>query len=226
MFNSSGSIIWSKTYSYSSDSVRFYSIRNLPDSFILAGKAGNRVILVKTDSSGNLVWGKSFSISPSEGLKVIPINGIFVFGNYNGKALAIKADSSGRYNPISLNSINATMSSNTFSLTPTSVTVIASNDPLSPSSSYINIDSVDRPRVVFTQPDSGEVDVPLSANIGVWFSKDIDTTSVSSGVSISGWDGSSFRSYTFSTTCPASNFCVLDPILNFRPNEEITVRRL
>ncbi len=189
MFNSSGSIIWSKTYSYSSDSVRFYSIRNLPDSFILAGKAGNRVILVKTDSSGNLVWGKSFSISPSEGLKVIPINGIFVFGNYNGKALAIKADSSGRYNPISPNSINATMSSNTFSLTPTS----------SPSSSYINIDSVDRPRVVFTQPDSGEVDVPLSANIGVWFSKDIDTTSVGSGVSISGWDGSSFRSYTFST---------------------------
>jgi len=79
--------------------------------------------------------------------------------------------------------------------------------------------------VVFTVPDSGDINVPLSANIGVWFSKPInDTTINASSVSITGWDGSSFRNYSFTTTCPMPNFCVLDPILNFRPNEEITVR--
>jgi hypothetical protein len=82
-----------------------------------------------------------------------------------------------------------------------------------------------RPRVVLTRPDSGSIYVPLSANIGVWFSKPIiDTTVNASSVSITGWDGSSFRNYSFNRTCPMPNFCVLDPILNFRPNEEITVR--
>jgi len=82
-----------------------------------------------------------------------------------------------------------------------------------------------RPRIVLTHPDSGSIYVPLSANIGVWFSKPIiDTTVNASSVSITGWDGSSFRTYSFNRTCPMSNFCVLDPILNFRPNEEITVR--
>ena len=79
--------------------------------------------------------------------------------------------------------------------------------------------------VVFTVPDSGDINVPLSANIGVWFSRAVDTTSVNNtSISITGWDGSSFRTYSFISTCPMSNFCVLDPILNFRPNEEITVR--
>jgi hypothetical protein len=79
--------------------------------------------------------------------------------------------------------------------------------------------------VVFTVPDSGDINVSLSANIGVWFSKAVDTTSVNNKrISITGWDGSSFRNYIFNRTCPMPNFCVLDPILNFRPNEEITVR--
>jgi hypothetical protein len=79
--------------------------------------------------------------------------------------------------------------------------------------------------VVFTVPDSGDINVSLSANIGVWFSRAVDTTSVNNtNISITGWDGSSFRNYSFNRTCPMSNFCVLDPILNFRPNEEITVR--
>ncbi|MFZ8826504.1 MAG: Ig-like domain-containing protein [Candidatus Caldipriscus sp.] len=79
--------------------------------------------------------------------------------------------------------------------------------------------------VVFTVPDSGDINVPLSANIGVWFSRAVDTTSVNNtSISITGWDGSSFRNYSFNSTCPMPNFCVLDPILNFRPNEEITVR--
>ncbi|MFZ8833176.1 MAG: Ig-like domain-containing protein, partial [Candidatus Caldipriscus sp.] len=82
-----------------------------------------------------------------------------------------------------------------------------------------------RPRIVLTRPDSGSIYVPLSANIGVWFSKHInDTTINASSVSITGWDGNSFRTYSFTKTCPMPNFCVLDPILNFRPNEEITVR--
>jgi hypothetical protein len=79
--------------------------------------------------------------------------------------------------------------------------------------------------VVFTVPDSGDINVPLSANIGVWFSRAVDTASVNNtNISITGWDGSSFRTYSFNRTCPMPNFCVLDPILNFRPNEEITVR--
>jgi hypothetical protein len=79
--------------------------------------------------------------------------------------------------------------------------------------------------VVFTVPDSGDINVSLSANIGVWFSRAVDTTSVNNtNISITGWDGSSFRNYSFNRTCPMPNFCVLDPILNFRPNEEITVR--
>jgi hypothetical protein len=52
----------------------------------------------------------------------------------------------------------------------------------------------------------------------------IDTTINASSVSITGWDGSSFRTYSFNRICPMLNFCVLDPILNFRPSEEITVR--
>jgi hypothetical protein len=79
--------------------------------------------------------------------------------------------------------------------------------------------------VVFTVPDSGDINVSLSANIGVWFSRAVDTASVNNtNISITGWDGSSFRTYSFIKTCPMLNFCVLDPILNFRPNEEITVR--
>ncbi|MFZ8833124.1 MAG: Ig-like domain-containing protein, partial [Candidatus Caldipriscus sp.] len=115
------------------------------------------------------------------------------------------------------------------SLTPLRDTTVS---PLSSSisrSSYTpNIDTIcfSEPfRVVFTVPDSGDINVSLSANIGVWFSRAVDTTSVNNtSISITGWDGSSFRNYSFNRTCPMPNFCVLDPTLNFRPNEEITVR--
>ena len=96
--------------------------------------------------------------------------------------------------------------------------------PYSPRDSIICF-SGSPPTVVFTVPDSGDIDVSLSANIGVWFSRDIDTNTVNnSTVSITGWDGSSFRSYSFNKTCPMPTFCVLDPTTNFRPNEEVTVR--
>jgi len=110
----------------------------------------------------------------------------------------------------------------------TLITDLAGN-PLIPHSIYFvirdtTIDAT-RPRIVLTHPDSGSIYVSLSANIGVWFSKPIiDTTINASSVSITGWDGSSFRTYSFNRICPMLNFCVLDPILNFRPSEEITVR--
>ncbi len=81
-----------------------------------------------------------------------------------------------------------------------------------------------KPRVILTQPDSGEVNVPLSANIGVWFSKPMDTTTINNtSVIIRGWDGSSLRNYNFARTCPLSMFCVLDPYPDFRPNELVYV---
>ncbi len=78
--------------------------------------------------------------------------------------------------------------------------------------------------VVLTSPDSGEINVPLNANIGVWFSDEVDTSTVNgSSVSIRGWDGSSVRYYSFSVTCPTNLFCVLDPSPLFRPSEIVTV---
>jgi hypothetical protein len=112
----------------------------------------------------------------------------------------------------------------------TLITDLAGNRLIPDSIYFVVRDSIGgsdttRPRIVLTRPDSGSIYVPLSANIGVWFSKPIiDTTINASSVSITGWDGSSFRNYSFNRICPMPNFCVLDPILNFRPNEEITVR--
>ena len=109
----------------------------------------------------------------------------------------------------------------------TLITDLAGNRLIPDSIYFVIRDTIDatRPRIVLTHPDSGSIYVSLSANIGVWFSKPIiDTTVNASSVSITGWDGSSFRTYSFNRTCPMPNFCVLDPILNFRPNEEITVR--
>ncbi|NPB03869.1 MAG: T9SS type A sorting domain-containing protein [Thermotogae bacterium] len=77
-----------------------------------------------------------------------------------------------------------------------------------------------RPYVVFTQPDSGEINVPLNANVGVWFSGPIDTTTVN-GYSVTINDGSS--SYPFSVSCPFTNMCVLDPLNDFPPGAHITV---
>ncbi len=78
--------------------------------------------------------------------------------------------------------------------------------------------------VVLTSPDSGEINVPLNANIGVWFSDEVDTSSVNVGsISVRGWDGSSVRNYPFSVTCPTNLFCVLDPSFLFRPSELVTV---
>ena len=74
--------------------------------------------------------------------------------------------------------------------------------------------------VIFTQPDSGEINVPLNANIGVWFSGPIDTTTVNT-YSVDITDGS--ISYPFTVSCPFSNMCVLDPVGDFPPSANITV---
>ncbi len=85
--------------------------------------------------------------------------------------------------------------------------------------------TTDTPRVILTSPDSGEINVPLNVNIGVWFSSPVDTTTVRPGnVRIRGWDGSSVATYTFTRTCPTSLFCVLNPFPRFRPAEEVAVR--
>ena len=79
-------------------------------------------------------------------------------------------------------------------------------------------------KVILTSPDSGEINVPLNANIGVWFSDEIDTTTVNAGsVYIRGWDGTSVVNYSFTVSCPTALFCVLDPSPLFRPSEEVTV---
>ncbi|NPA80085.1 MAG: Ig-like domain-containing protein [Thermotogae bacterium] len=76
------------------------------------------------------------------------------------------------------------------------------------------------PRVVFTQPDSGEIDVPLNASIGVWFSTDINPATINS-YTVDITDGS--ISYPFTVTCPLANMCVLDPLRDFPPGGEIRV---
>lgn len=78
--------------------------------------------------------------------------------------------------------------------------------------------------VALTSPDSGEINVPLNANIGVWFSDRVRTSTVNDGsIHIRGWDGHSIRTYSFSVTCPTDLFCVLDPSPLFRPSEVVTV---
>ncbi len=74
--------------------------------------------------------------------------------------------------------------------------------------------------IVFTQPDSGEINVPLNANVGVWFSGPIDTTTVNT-YSVVVSDGT--VSYPFTTSCPFPNMCVLDPVGDFPPSATITV---
>ncbi len=78
--------------------------------------------------------------------------------------------------------------------------------------------------VALTSPDSGEINVPLNANIGVWFSDRVRTSTVNeNSINIRGWDGYSIRTYSFSVTCPTDLFCVLDPSPLFRPSEVVTV---
>ncbi len=78
----------------------------------------------------------------------------------------------------------------------------------------------DRPRVIFTQPDSGEINVPLNANIGVWFSTAIDPTTVNT-YTVDITDGT--VNYPFTVSCPFPNMCVLDPLGDFPPATNITV---
>ncbi len=94
--------------------------------------------------------------------------------------------------------------------------------PLAPGSRISLSFSVlpERPRILFTQPDSGEIDVPLNANVGVWFSTGIDSTTVNSyTVDIS--DGT--VTYPFTVSCSLPNMCVLDPIGDFPPATRIAV---
>ncbi|MDT7904591.1 MAG: Ig-like domain-containing protein, partial [Candidatus Caldipriscus sp.] len=62
----------------------------------------------------------------------------------------------------------------------TLITDLAGN-PLIPYSMYFVVrdstggSDTTRPRIVLTRPDSGSIYVPLSANIGVWFSRAVDT---------------------------------------------------
>jgi hypothetical protein len=237
--DNNGNPSWAKTYS-SSDRVRFNSIRRTSGGFVLTGRIGDNVLLVKTDTSGNVIWAKKFSgfSTSAEGISLRVLgDGIFIGGNSDNDLLTIKTNNSGMVS--SCDSFVTDVSLNTTSLSLLVSTVAYASVPLtlslptplslSVSTSSINTSTVcldaTRPRIVLTHPDSGSIYVPLSANIGVWFSKPIiDTTINASSVSITGWDGSSFRTYSFNRTCPTPNFCVLDPILKFRPNEEITVR--
>jgi len=103
-----------------------------------------------------------------------------------------------------------------------------SSNPLVPYSFSFTVrtptPSTDTPRIVLTSPDSGEINVPLNANVGVWFSSSIDTNSLNlRTVQIRGWDGSSVVTYTFLRTCPTNLFCVLDPSPRFRPSEMVMV---
>lgn len=236
--DNNGNPLWAKTYS-SSDSVRFNSIRRTSGGFVLTGRIGNNVLLVKTDTSGNVIWAKKFSefSTYAEGISLRVLgDGIFIGGNSENDLLTIKTNNSGMVpscdsfvTDVSLDATSLSLSVDSITTLPVSLTLSPTSLSLSVSTPSINTNTVcldtTRPRIVLTHPDSGSIYVPLSANIGVWFSKPIiDTTVNASSVSITGWDGSSFRTYSFNRTCPTPNFCVLDPILNFRPNEEITVR--
>jgi hypothetical protein len=70
--NAAGSLIWNKTYSHSSDD-RANSLALTNDGgFIMTGQTdavggtGYDIILIKTDSSGNLSWAKRFATASNE----------------------------------------------------------------------------------------------------------------------------------------------------------------
>lgn len=77
------------------------------------------------------------------------------------------------------------------------------------------------PVIVFTRPDSGEVNVPINTNIGVQFSKDMDTTTINStNIRII---GSSSGVHLFNKSCPTLNYCILDPNTDFNTSETVMV---
>jgi hypothetical protein len=198
----------------------------------LYGSMGNPAIAI-LDTSGNLlsfvkdtnVIGNVRFLDPENGVAIYRGDFQAFFMKTNPNFLGTCGMSSATASVSSLSNPSDT----TLTLPPPSdITVSPLSSPISRSSYPPNtsLRCFSEPfTVVFTVPDSGDINVPLSANIGVWFSRAVDTTSVNNtSISITGWDGSSFRTYSFISTCPMPNFCVLDPILNFRPNEEITVR--
>ncbi len=78
-----------------------------------------------------------------------------------------------------------------------------------------------RVEVLFTQPDNGEINVPLDVNIGVWFSGPVDTTTITpTSLIIS--DGN--NNYGFTRSCSFPTFCVIDPLTDFPPGTDIHVQ--
>jgi hypothetical protein len=109
--NSSGDTLWTKTIG-SNDSLEFAkAIRELPDGYILVGHigpmpvAGVDGLLLKTDSSGEVLWLNTYGDSLSDVVNAIelsPDGGFFVVGNTNcmmhvhiGNMWAFKTDPGG-----------------------------------------------------------------------------------------------------------------------------------
>ncbi|MFZ8833109.1 MAG: Ig-like domain-containing protein, partial [Candidatus Caldipriscus sp.] len=194
----------------------------------------NKPAIAILDTLGNLLsFVKNDSVSAGNVRFLDPENGVAIYvGDFQAFFMKTNPNFLGTCGMSSTNASVSPLSNplpyiSTLSLIgPNTVSLSHSPISMSPYPPDTNLRCFSEPfTVVFTVPDSGDINVSLSANIGVWFSRAVDTTSVNNmNISITGWDGSSFRTYSFNRTCPMPNFCVLDPILNFRPNEEITLR--
>jgi len=213
-------------------SISLSGVRLYGGKIYLYGTTGNPVIAI-LDTSGNLLSFVKDSSVIGNVRFLDPENSVAI---YRGNLQAFFRKTNPNFlGTCGMSSATASVSTPTSPSYTTSTLTLIDSFTVSLSSlripmpSYIpntNLRCFSEPfTVVFTVPDSGDINVSLSANIGVWFSRAVDTTSVNNmNISITGWDGSSFRTYSFNRTCPMPNFCVLDPILNFRPNEEITLR--
>jgi len=67
--NSSGTLVWERTFGTSTTEDGFYSIQKTPDNeYILVGYYGSDAYVVKLNSSGTFRWSKTFGGNGSEWL--------------------------------------------------------------------------------------------------------------------------------------------------------------
>ncbi len=102
--DSSGNILWSKTFSNVNNNYVYKMIKTLDSNYIMVGfitTIGQDINLLKTDSIGTIIWSKAYGNSNSEeGRSVLSVEdgGYLVGGSYNLNNYLIKTDAYGTSN--------------------------------------------------------------------------------------------------------------------------------